>query len=104
VYQVPPRAEMADEAHRHLHGRSLFDEYLSHGELARRVSRGAVVKATLLSAEFTHKNFRDHYGDKAVILFVVTAAGRLNVITAEQPVEPKPGDTLISLVEEEEEN
>ncbi|MHC4770179.1 MAG: cation:proton antiporter [Planctomycetota bacterium] len=75
VYQVPPRAEMADEAHRHLHGRWLFDEELSHDE-----------------------------DDTAIILFVVTAAGRLNVITAQQPVEPKPGDTLISLVEEEDEN
>jgi NhaP-type Na+/H+ or K+/H+ antiporter len=104
VYQVPPRAEMADEAHRHLHGRWLFDEELSHDELARRVSRGAVVKPTLLSTEFTYQGFREHYDDTAIILFVVTAAGRLNVITAQQPVEPKPGDTLISLVEEEDEN
>jgi NhaP-type Na+/H+ or K+/H+ antiporter len=104
VYQVPPRAEMADEAHRHLHGRWLFDEELSHDELARRVSGGAVVKPTLLSAEFTYQSFRDHYGDTAVILFVVTAAGRLNVVTDVQPVEPKPGDTLISLVGEEDEN
>jgi hypothetical protein len=99
VYQVSPRDEMADEAHRHLHGRWLFGEQLSHNELAQRVNRGAVVKPTPLTAEFPYQRFRERYGDTAVILFVVTASGRLNVVTADQPVEPKPGDTLISLVE-----
>jgi hypothetical protein len=99
VYQVSPRAEMADEAHRHLHGRWLFHEHLSHDALARRVSRGAVIKSTPLTAEFTYRHFRDRYGDTAVVLFVVTGSGRLTVVTADQPAEPKPGDTLISLVE-----
>jgi NhaP-type Na+/H+ or K+/H+ antiporter len=104
VYQVSPRQKMADDAHRHLHGRWLFDEDLSHNELARRVARGAIVKPTTLSAEFTYESFREHYGDTAVILFVVTASRRLNVITAEQPVDPKAGDTLVCLVEEGDEN
>lgn len=43
-------------------------------------------------------SLRDHYGDKANLLLVVTEAGRLPVITRDQQVAPKPGDTLISLV------
>jgi NhaP-type Na+/H+ or K+/H+ antiporter len=101
VYQLPPRGEKADEAHRHLHGRWLFDEALSHDELTRRVVRGAVVKTTPLTEEFTYKSFRARYGDTAAVLFVVTVAGRLSVVTADQPIDPKPGDTLISLVEGE---
>jgi NhaP-type Na+/H+ or K+/H+ antiporter len=103
VYQVPPRkrGEGATDAHRHLHGRWLFDEDLTQDDLARRVARGGVVKTTPLTEAFTIESFRQHYGDKAIPLFVVTASKRLTVVTAEQPVEPKPGDTLISLIEAE---
>ncbi len=102
VFQVPPRkrSETADQAHRHLHGRWLFNESLSYDQLARRVAAGAVVKPTRLTEEFTFASFQEHYGDAAIPLFVVTANERLTVVTADQPADPKPGDTLISLVEE----
>ena len=101
VYQVAPRrtGDTTDESHRHLHGRWLFDETLSFDQLARRVAEGAVVKPTPLTEEFTYESFREHYGDAAIPLFVVSGSGRLNVVTADQPAEPKPGDTLISLVD-----
>ncbi len=104
VYQVPPRkgGEGASDVHRHLHGRWLFDEELSYGELSRRVAAGAVTKTTPLTEEFTLESFREHYGKGAIPLFVVNASKRLTVVTAEQPVEAKPGDTLISLVDEQE--
>jgi NhaP-type Na+/H+ or K+/H+ antiporter len=101
VYQVPPRDGRADEAHRHLHGRWLFNEALSHDELAQRVREGAVVKPTTLTEAFTYMSFRAQYGERAAVLFVVTAARRLNVVRADQPIDPKPGDTLISLVDGE---
>ncbi|MCH6552443.1 MAG: NAD-binding protein, partial [Planctomycetes bacterium] len=102
VYQVAARkgADSGDEAHRHLHGRWLFDEQLTHDHLAQRVAAGAVVKATLLTEAFTFESFREHYGDQAVELFVVTDSGRLEVITAGNPPQPRPGDTLISLVDD----
>ncbi len=84
---------------RHERGRWLFDESISYGDLARRVAGGAVIKTTTLSEEFTFESFREHYGDSAVPLFVVTANKRLTVVTADQPADPKPGDALISLVD-----
>ncbi len=106
VYQVPPRkgGDSGDESHRHLHGRWLFDEQLTHEQLTGRVADGAVIKSTTLSDEFTYKSFLDHYGDTAVPLFVVTPARRLEVITADQPADPTPGDTLISLVDDPDES
>jgi len=102
VYQVPAGkgADTGDVDHRHLHGRWLFDEQLTHDHLAQRVAAGAVVKATLLTELYTFESFREHYGTRAVGLFVVTKSGRLEVITAEKPPEPGPGDTLISLVDD----
>ncbi len=100
VYQVPPRkkGQAETDSHRHLHGRWLFDEALSHADLSELIRSGGVIKPTQLTEEFSMASFRDHYGDEAIPLFVVTEAGRLTVITSDQQVAPKPGDTLISLV------
>jgi CPA1 family monovalent cation:H+ antiporter len=102
VYQVAPRkgAESGDDDHRHLHGRWLFDERLTHEQLNKRIADGAVIKTTTLSDEFTYESFREHYGETAVPLFVVTPSRRLEVVTADRPADPKPGDTLISLVDD----
>ncbi len=106
VYQVAPRkgAESGDDAHRHLHGRWLFDERLTYQQLNKRIADGAVIKTTTLSDEFTYESFREHYGETAVALFVVTPSRRLEVITTDQPPDPKPGDTLISLVDDPDES
>ena len=100
VYQVPPRkkGQAETDSHRHLHRRWLFDEALSHADLSELIRLGGVIKPTQLTEEFTMASLRDHYGDKANLLLVVTEAGRLPVITRDQQVAPKPGDTLISLV------
>ena len=45
--------------------------------------------------------FRDHCGDQAIPLFVVSSSNRLMVVTSDQPVNPKPGETLINLVDPE---
>jgi hypothetical protein len=104
VYQVSPRSDGAggDEAHRHLHGRWLFDEQLSHARLASRVARGAEVKTTTLTEEFGFDAYREHYGANARLLFVVTPSKRLVVVTADHAPDPEPGDTLISLVDDPE--
>ncbi len=102
VYQVSPRRDGAggDEAHRHLHGHWLFDEQLSYDRLAHRVAQGAQVKTTTLSEEFDFDAYREHYGQNARLLFVVTPSRRLVVVTADHAPDPKPGDTLISLIDD----
>lgn len=102
VYQVPTRkgTDSGAETHRHLHGRWLFDEQVTHDHLAQRVAAGAVVKATLFTEVYTMESFREHYGEQAIALFVVTESGRLEVITAGSSARPQPGETLISLVDD----
>jgi hypothetical protein len=58
-----------------------------------------VVKATRLSQEFDYKAFRARYGEEALVLFIVTESGSLQVCTAEKAPAPKAGQTLICLVD-----
>ncbi|MFQ5805169.1 MAG: cation:proton antiporter [Phycisphaerae bacterium] len=101
-YQLPPqeKPKRKQALHRHLQGRWLFAAGMTNAALEQRFATGATVKATPLSAEFEFAAFRSLYGEAAVPLFVITEAGRLNVITADQPPKPLPGQTLISLVQE----
>lgn len=101
-YQLPPHGEPKTrrEGHRHMQGRWLFREDATYAELARRFATGAIVKTTPLTEEFDYDAFRDMHGEHALVLFIKTGAGRLEVVTAEDPPEPAPGDAVISLLNE----
>lgn len=113
VYQIMPRdeaskrngrtadARVKHDDHRHLQGRRVFGQGLTHDALARKVAAGAVFKSTGLTQEFTMNNFIERFGENATPLCVVTEGGRLQLFTDEDRPDPKPGDTLISLVDAE---
>jgi hypothetical protein len=102
VYQLPlheggnPRVAGAPS---HLRGRNLFAAGVTYEALDRRFAAGQVVKATKLSQEFDYAAFRERYGEDALPLFIMTESGALNVCTADKKPSPKPGQTLISLVD-----
>jgi NhaP-type Na+/H+ or K+/H+ antiporter len=104
VYQLAPwdsgsgrRTSVGD----HLRGRLLFDKQLSHDELAGRLESGFQLKKTRLSKAFTLDDFVARYGESATVLFVIDEAGRLAIPTVSVPLTPKPGQTIIGLVEAE---
>ncbi|MHC5023214.1 MAG: cation:proton antiporter [Planctomycetota bacterium] len=103
VYQVPPGGGPPGEKeiHRHLHARWLFDRSATYAALAGRVARGATIRATSITEEFTIETFREHHGEHALPMFILSSAGRLHVIVDGEPPAPGPGDTLISLVDAE---
>ena len=86
----------ADTAH--LEGRRLFSETANFGDLAARVAQGQAIKRTGLSEEFTMEDFRALYGEQALPMFCKSENGQLKIATADKPLDPGPGDTLISLV------
>ncbi|MCK4341644.1 MAG: sodium:proton antiporter [Phycisphaerae bacterium] len=100
VYQLPPRAGAAGRVamDKHLAGRWLFGTAATSEHLRRQLDAGAVIKATRLTESFDYRSFGMMYGPDAVPLFTITEAGGLNIRTAEESSEPKPGQTLISLV------
>jgi NhaP-type Na+/H+ or K+/H+ antiporter len=88
----------------HLRGRYLFDAAATYQNLSGRFHSGAVVKKTSLSEEFSFDEFRKMYGDTALPLFIITESGNLRICTTENRADPKPGQTLISVVDPAEED
>jgi hypothetical protein len=102
MYQLPPEETERERRQRgipqHLRGRILFGKEATHGYITERTQEGAVVKRTRLTDEFDFAAFREHYGDSAVPLFSVKEGGDVVIYTTTSPPSPKPGQTLISLV------
>ncbi len=58
------------------------------------------MKKTRITDEFTYADFERRYGDSALVLFVITETKMLQISTAESPLLPKRGQTVIALVDE----
>ena len=79
-------------------GRLIFDRGTSWTQLNEAFAKGATVKATKLSAEFTYEDLRDRYGVYAIPLFLITEKGELFVIAPDNQIEPGADDTIITLI------
>jgi hypothetical protein len=102
VYQLPPKGEEKgprETVSLHLQGRLLFGQGMGYTYLASRFARGAVIKTTKLTQEFDYDAFRKLYGEEAIPLFTIAQNGNLVVFTKDSPPTPRPGQTLISLVD-----
>ncbi|MEX1223869.1 MAG: cation:proton antiporter, partial [Pirellulales bacterium] len=103
VYQLAPNAEgrtRKETSQELIRGRRLFAADATYNELDARFSAGAVVKSTKLTKEFTFDDFQKLYGGEALLLFVVGESGALSINTVDQPMNPKPGDTVVCLVDQ----
>jgi len=99
VFQVAParRKTSSSGVHEHLHGRWLFSEEATYAALSDRIRRGATVKSTTITEEFSFEDFKQRYGDRMLPLFIIHENKRLQVIDDEQKISPRPKQTLISL-------
>ncbi len=101
VYQLPLHQEESSpkgEVPQHLHGRFLFGRGMTYEVLAERFAAGAVVKAPRLTKEFDYEAFCRLYGEGALPLFLISDTGKLIIATEDEPLSPRPGHILISLV------
>ncbi|RJP22747.1 MAG: hypothetical protein C4520_07775 [Candidatus Abyssobacteria bacterium SURF_5] len=78
-------------------GRYLFAPGVTYERLDVQFGEGAAIKRNRLTEEFGYEDFRKLYGEEAIPLFIIVD-GELTVITADTQPNPKPGQTLISLV------
>ncbi|MDC8832077.1 cation:proton antiporter [Alteromonas gilva] len=80
---------------------SLFDEGVTYGFLASAVNRGAQIKTTPLTPQFTFKDYMRKYGDKATPLMCIDENNHMHVMLSSDETIPHAGSKVISLVEPE---
>jgi NhaP-type Na+/H+ or K+/H+ antiporter len=76
----------------------LFGEEVTLQKLASLISRGAEIKATLLSQEFDMEAYEHGKRNSHIPLFALDPEGRLRAFTDEHRPDVKPGWTLLALV------
>lgn len=106
IYQVAREASEGGRQHptpSRVQARTLFGEQVTFRRLVRSFASGAVVKKTPLTDEFDFRAWREMYGQSAIVLFLIEDSGELLILTADRTANPKPGQTLIALVDPAEE-
>ncbi len=105
VYQLPPQAvaeRRERDAAAHLKGRLLFGPAVTYNYLSKRFQAGAVLKVTKLTQEFDFKAYLDQHGPSVTPLFLIDTDGTISIFTTDRTLTPSRGQTVISLVDEEE--
>ncbi|MGE0756206.1 MAG: cation:proton antiporter [Pirellulaceae bacterium] len=101
VFQLPKEearhSRMASTWQTRLVGRMLFGPGMTYEYIDTAIDQGATIKVTRLSATFDFAAFQAHYGVRAIPLFVIDGK-RLHVVTTDTRLQPKPGQSLVSLV------
>ena len=92
-------AEGEETAADSVRARFLFAENATNNFINERFAQGAVVKTTKLTEEFTYAAFKQKYQGSVLLLFIIREGGELNIVTASEEPAPKPGQTLIALVD-----
>ena len=102
MYQLPPLSKRIGKeleySAKHLRARFLFGEGINYHYLSSLFQDGWELKSTKLSVEFNFADMRKYYNEKIIPLFLVKANRKLFISTLDNPIDPLPGDTVISLV------
>ncbi|SDJ62290.1 cation:proton antiporter [Microbulbifer yueqingensis] len=81
----------------------LFSEKATFGRLASLVARGAAIRTTGLTEDFTIDDYRETYGNRATRLYAVDPEGRIHFYTLSQEPDVGDGWQIASLITPEEE-
>lgn len=101
VFQLVAEQESQGGAELDAGGRRLFGDEVTYKVIARHFLEGWSFKVTSLSEEFTLDDYRNHYGDRAIPLFVIEDDGDVRVVTAKFGTLPKRDEKVISLISAE---
>lgn len=102
LYQLIPKKKSQSIDHsfspQHLHGRYLFGKEVTFDFISQKLQSGSIIKTTKLTVDFNFSAYRDHYSDDVILLFVISEDQQLEVVSAETEILPKPNQTIIALV------
>lgn len=97
LYQLPINTKKIRES---LMGQQLFSDPYDAEMLSHLLEKGAVIKATELTPEFTYEDWKKEYSQRnAILLFFIQSAGVLIPQTKETPLAPSTSGKLIFLSE-----
>jgi len=96
---TPEKGKGGDYLSPHLRARILFGKEYTYDALNERLRDGAEIRATKLTDEFGFAQWRDEHGDDAIPLMTIDRSETVTVGTVDKPLDPKPGDTLVALVD-----
>ncbi len=104
VYRLPPAEQATGKAKQDMHepSRLLFEPHATYYRLGDRMTAGQIVKVTPLTETFDYEAFRQRYGQSSLLMFVINESGKLLVATPGQSLDPKPGQTVVCFVEDQE--
>lgn len=81
-----------------LMGRELMSKGMTFSTLSELHQLGATFKQTMLTDEFTFADYTAKSQDGAILVCAIDPDKTLQVNTVDDPLEPSPGQTIISLV------
>ncbi|WP_051149778.1 cation:proton antiporter [Methylohalobius crimeensis] len=101
VYMIQAEKEEENRHRTAATARILFDREITFAVLASRIGQGAIIRQTKLTENFDFEAYRARYRNRAIPLFLRLPDGELEVITTDRKLTPKPGSTLLALIQPE---
>jgi NhaP-type Na+/H+ and K+/H+ antiporter len=99
LFQLIPKneTERNNFSPQHLRGRYLFSSEMNYSIINQKFLRGAVVKSTKITEEFTFDNFIEKNRDSVIPLFLIDNNQRLIPFTVEDELLPVKGNIIIAI-------
>ncbi|MCW8109793.1 sodium:proton antiporter [Alteromonas ponticola] len=83
---------------------TLFDEGVTYGYLASAVARGASIKTTRITDEFTFTDYIETYGARVTPLIAIDDSNHYHTFLNLEEIVPEAGWKIISLIEPEQDD
>lgn len=100
VFVLTNKTEAMHEKHNvsgEVRGRVLFGGEFSIDDLVKQLGRGAAIKSTLLSDEYTFEDYREKHPDNFV-LFATDSSGQIRFRVADEKFSPASGWSVAAIV------
>ena len=94
-------SQRQDKSEHVMTGRELFEEGATFRQIQKRVDMGAVIKATTVTEEFRLEDFFERHGENSIILATLTDTGILTIYATDVQHNIQPGQTIITLVDQQ---
>ncbi|WP_158970147.1 sodium:proton antiporter [Paraglaciecola sp. L3A3] len=76
----------------------LFAENISYGKLTGYLTKGAIIKTTRISDEFSFEDYLEEYNGQLLPLCAIDPKGRVNMYTTSNKIIPKADWRIVSLI------